>query len=163
MAPLFEEQGARFLVATDAAGETVAAHAARVAERVREGRWRWTFPLFRPNDIPAAESLFSTPTVRDVLEEQFLKAGVRIIQLACTPNPHMRPLGFDMVESLGFGAVFVSCFNISNNCPLALWYGDPSQSSGPLSKWYPLFPRKERVPRGTPSVEAPRSEEDIPF
>ena len=144
------------------ADEDVAGYAASVAQVVREKGYRWTFPLFRPNDVPATETIFSTVTVRDVLEEQFLKAGVRIIRRARNPNPAMRPLGFDRLKSLGFGAILVSCFNISNCCPLALWYGDPSQSSGPLSEWYPLFPR-----RGQDScdylVDADPQAEEIPF
>ena len=47
------------------------------------------------------------------------------------------------VISLGFGAFFATCFNISNNCPLAFWWGDLwSLSSETLGKWYPLLPRE---------------------
>ena len=44
-----------------------------------------------------------------------------------------RPLGFSLLKTLGFGATVVTHRNCPNNCPLALWAGDP---------WYPLFRRK---------------------
>jgi hypothetical protein len=52
----------------------------------------------------------------------------------------MRPLGYDYLKSLGFGAILVTYRNIANNCPLALWWGDPNKAY-PLNAWYPLFPR----------------------
>ena len=52
-------------------------------------------------------------------------------------------MGYEFLESLGFGSVFITYRNIANNCPLALWWGDTSfPPSHPFSKWYPLFPRK---------------------
>jgi len=59
------------------------------------------------------------------------------------PAPSMRPLGFEKLESLGFGSLFITYRNIANNCPLALWYGNPDYSPPhPLGLWYPLFPRR---------------------
>ena len=55
----------------------------------------------------------------------------------------MRPMGYEYLESLGFGSVFITYRNIANNCPLVLWWGDTTYSPNhPFSSWYPLFPRK---------------------
>jgi hypothetical protein len=103
--------------------------------------------LFRPSGVPTKETIFSSPEAREVVEGAFLKAGAYIVSLAKSPKPEMRPLGYEYLESLGFGAIFVTYRNIANNCPLVLWWGDPSfPSSHPVSKWYPLFPRKVNQP-----------------
>jgi hypothetical protein len=97
-------------------------------------------PLFRPNNMPTQESIFSSPSARKIIESAFLKAGAYIVSLPNNPNSSMRPLGYDYLKSLGFGSIFVTYRNIANNCPLALWWGDPNKSY-PLNQWYPLFPR----------------------
>lgn len=79
--------------------------------------------------------LFSSGDGRSLLEQELLKAGTRVLA-ACpylAQNKYMRPLGNSVLETLGFGALIVTFRNCANNCPLALWAGDP---------WYPLFPRK---------------------
>ena len=87
--------------------------------------------------------IFSCESGRQLLEREFLNAGVRIRGFATTPDRQLKPLGFSPFEP-GFGSLFVTYRNCPNNCPLALWYGDPSlyPESHPLGKWYPLFPRK---------------------
>ncbi len=101
--------------------------------------------LFRPNNAPTQDNVFSSPTARDVIEAAFLKAGSYIVSLPSNPNPSMRPLGYDYLESLGFGAILATYRNIANNCPLALWWGDPNKAH-PLNLWYPLFPRTVNNP-----------------
>jgi hypothetical protein len=72
-----------------------------------------------------------------------LVAGVHIVSLSKDPKPQMRPLGYDTLLTLGFGGLLITYRNISNNCPLALWWGDPdAPENHPLSQWYPLFPRR---------------------
>lgn len=108
---------------------------------------RYTPRIFRPNNIPRRETVFSSPEARDIIERAFLKAGAYIVSLPENPHHSMRPLGYEYLESLGFGSLFISYRNIPNNCPLALWWGDPDMpSSHPLSHWYPLFPRKTNNP-----------------
>jgi hypothetical protein len=103
--------------------------------------------LFRPSGVPTQETIFSSPEARKVVERAFLKAGAYIVSLPKSPKFKMRPLGYESLESLGFGAIFVTYRNIANNCPLVLWWGDPNfPSSHPFSKWYPLFPRKVNEP-----------------
>jgi len=79
--------------------------------------------------------LFSSGDGRRLLERELLVAGARVLE-ACpylAQKKYMRPLGNSVLETLGFGALIVTFRNCANNCPLALWAGDP---------WYPLFPRK---------------------
>ena len=86
--------------------------------------------------------VFSSEEGRRLLEREFLLAGVRIRSFCKEPKRNMRPLGFS-VFGLGFGSLIITYRNCPNNCPLALWWGDPSQSpSHPLSKWFPLVPRR---------------------
>lgn len=79
------------------------------------------------------DGVFSGETGREALERAFLKAGVRIRSLCPNLKESARPLGFSLLKTLGFGATVVTYRNCPNNCPLALWAGDP---------WYPLFRRK---------------------
>ena len=76
--------------------------------------------------------IFSSDTMRQLLEQELLKAGVRIRELCPGLNRYQRPLGNMVLETLGFGSMIVTFRNCPNNAPLALWAGDP---------WYPLFPR----------------------
>ncbi len=76
--------------------------------------------------------IFSGEAGRHVLEQEFLKAGVRIREKSGNFNEYQRPLGNKTLESLGFGSLIVTYRNCPNNTPLALWASNP---------WYPLFPR----------------------
>jgi hypothetical protein len=88
--------------------------------------------LRRPGHI-GEMGFFSSEEGRHLLEQELLKAGVRIRSMSPYLNVYMRPLGNMVLETLGFGSLLVTFRNCPNNCPLALWAGDP---------WYPLFPRK---------------------
>ena len=77
-------------------------------------------------------ALFSSDVARQLLESEFLKAGVRIRADSPYLGDSQRPLGHMSLETLGFGSMFVTFRNCPNNAPLALWAGDP---------WFPLFPR----------------------
>ena len=96
--------------------------------------------LFRPANRPIKEKIFSSPTNRNLLEYAFLKVGAYIVSLPREGNENIKPLGYDYFDSLGFGAFLVTYRNIANNCPLALWWGNPRKGH-PLNAWYPLFPR----------------------
>lgn len=103
----------------------------------------WTPRLFRQDNIPFKETLFSCPQHRDIVEKAFLKKGAYICSLPKNRQNSMRPMGYEYLESLGFGSMFITYRNIANNCPLVLWWGDTNYpQSHPFSKWYPLFPRK---------------------
>ena len=102
---------------------------------------------FRPrNPEQHTKKVFASDQGRQLLEEEFLNAGIKIRNFAQSPSDSLRPLGFSNFEP-GFGSLFVTYRNCPNNCPLALWYGDPSYSSNhPFGRWYPLFPRKTHSP-----------------
>ncbi len=86
--------------------------------------------------------IFSSEEGRQLLEREFLLAGIRIRNLCKNPAKVMRPLGFSNF-GLGFGSMIFTYRNCPNNCPLALWWGDSeASSSSPLGQWYPLLPRK---------------------
>lgn len=101
------------------------------------------FP-FEPRE-PGGEleyKIFSSEEGRQLLEHELLVAGMRIRSLSQNPSKALRPLGYSDY-GLGFGSLIVTYRNCPNNTPLALWWGDPNaKESHPLSRWYPLFPRK---------------------
>lgn len=107
--------------------------------------------VLRPSEIGKRDHsartspFFSCVEGRELLEEQFLKAGEKIRGFAANPDPNLKPLGYSNLEP-GFGSLFVTYRNCPNNCPLALWYGDPSHQASnpfhPFSRWYPLFLRR---------------------
>lgn len=89
-------------------------------------------PLLRTAGHIGANSLFSSDQGKQILEQEFLKAGVTIRTICPNLSRSSRPLGHMSLESVGFGAMIVTFRNCPNNAPLALWVGSP---------WYPLFPR----------------------
>ena len=103
--------------------ELVAAYAAELKYPV----------AFRRAGSIGENKFFSSEDGREVLEQEFLKAGARIRQMCPLLGKYQRPLGNMVLETLGFGSTFVTFRNCPNNAPLAFWAGDP---------WYPLFPRK---------------------
>ena len=102
---------------------------------------QWRGRTFR-NKHFKNETLFTSYQARQIVENAFLRKGIDLIFSANNPIQSLRPLGFEKLPSMGFGSVFVTYRNIANNCPLVLWYGDPERTTGPLSKWQPLFQRK---------------------
>lgn len=97
------------------------------------------FPLV-PRTPGGASRVFSSEAGRQVLEREFLIAGVQIRSKTATPKSVVRPLGFSFF-GVGFGSLIATYRNCPNNCPLAIWWGDPAATSGALH-WYPLLPRK---------------------
>jgi len=90
-------------------------------------------PVFRKPGSVGDNKFFASEDGRHLLEQELLKAGARIRFECPYLNDYQRPLGNMVLETLGFGSLFVTFRNCPNNCPLAFWAGDP---------WYPLFPRK---------------------
>lgn len=89
-------------------------------------------PVLRTPGNIGKNGIFSSEEGRHLLEQEFLKAGVKIRSLCPRLNEYQRPLGNMVLQTLGFGSLLITFRNCPNNCPLALWAGDP---------WYPLFPR----------------------
>jgi hypothetical protein len=99
------------------------------------------FP-FEPRSPRGQLGPFSTEQGREILEREMLLAGLKIRSYCANPSDKMRPLGYSSF-GLGFGSMIVTFRNCPNNCPLALWWGEPeADPSHPFSRWYPLFPRK---------------------
>jgi hypothetical protein len=96
------------------------------------------FP-FDPRTPGAAMAPFSSEAGRQILEREFVIAGAQIRSQGQVADVN-RPLGHGFF-GLGFGATVVTYRNCPNNCPLALWWGNPDEVSGAL-KWYPLLARK---------------------
>jgi hypothetical protein len=96
---------------------------------------------FEPRQ-PSAKAIapFSSEAGRQVLESEFFIAGAKIRAMSESPKSVMRPLGFSHF-GVGFGSLLVTYRNCPNNCPLALWWGDPEATSGALH-WYPLLQRE---------------------
>ena len=90
-------------------------------------------PNLRTSGSLGKNEFFSSEEGRHMLEQEFLKAGVRIRSMCPYLNNYQRTLGNSVIETLGFGSFIVTFRNCPNNAPLVLWAGDP---------WYPLFPRK---------------------
>lgn len=97
--------------------------------------------IFRYHDIET-ETFFNNPTSRNIVEHYLLTAGLYIHGLADKNDSSIRPMGYEKLGGIGFGAFMITYRNISNNCPLAFWWGDEEIKDGPLSHWYPLFKRK---------------------
>jgi hypothetical protein len=89
--------------------------------------------VLRGADAVGSRGFFSSGAGRALIEQEFLKAGVRVKQLCPLLPDQMRPLGCTTMRTLGFGSMFVTYRNCANNTPLVLWAGNP---------WYPLLPRK---------------------
>ncbi len=97
---------------------------------------------FEPRDPGGNIGHFSSEEGRQLLENQFTLAGIKIRNFSHNPSDALRPLGFSPF-GLGFGSMIVTFRNCPNNCPLALWWGDTeARESHPFSNWYPLFPRE---------------------
>jgi hypothetical protein len=90
-------------------------------------------PILRTPGHVGENQFFSSEAGRHLLEQQFLSKGTYIRSVCPQLNSYQRPLGNMVLDTLGFGSLVVTFRNCPNNCPLALWAGDP---------WYPLFPRK---------------------
>lgn len=135
----------------------------RILEVQNQAYWKYTSDVLWPSSIPAIPEVqayvaseqryphqlrqpggktmfFSSEEGRQVLEQEFLIAGVKIRGKIANPKSVLRPLGFSMF-GVGFGSLIATYRNCPNNCPLALWWGDPDAKTGPFS-WYPLLPRK---------------------
>lgn len=99
-------------------------------------------PMFRIDQVVSSK-LFTSPINQHIVEQAFLAVGAGLFCVANNPAQSMRPIGFEAIATIGFGTPIITWRNIANNCPLALWYGDPAFGPNhPLGMWYPLFPRK---------------------
>lgn len=95
------------------------------------------------DDSTHLSRFFTSQNNRKILEKEFLLAGLKIRTYSSNPSRALKPLGFSPFEGFGFGAMVFTYRNCPNNCPLALWWGNPkAEKTHPFSKWYPLMERK---------------------
>lgn len=95
-----------------------------------------------PREPGGWQGPFSSERGRQVLEREFLLAGVKIRSNYANPSTSLRPLGFSPF-GLGFGSMAVTFRNCPNNAPLALWWGNVDESGhANFDNWYPLLPRR---------------------
>lgn len=83
----------------------------------------------------------STSENNKKLTKIFLKYGIEIVN--AMRKSSFLPLGFGFPISFGFGAFSINEWNIANNCPLVLWWGDIDNPNNMVGSWYPLFPRRD--------------------
>jgi len=108
-------------------------------ETTQTGQYPWRT---RTAGLTTNNPVFSSEAARDLLEQQLLLAGLRIRGFSQNPSNSLKPLGFIGFPSLGYGAMVATYRNCPNNCPLALWWGDPNAAAThPFHNWYPLLPR----------------------
>ena len=101
------------------------------------------------NSARPASTRFDSEENRSILEQELMEAGLKICNFPKTRTQYMRPMGFDNRITFGLGAYFATFMNMSNNCPLAYWWGDAeAEDWHPFSKWYPLLPRRAHVTVG---------------
>lgn len=86
------------------------------------------------------KGIFSSIENRNIVEKEFLVKGIYLHQLSSKKS--LYPLGFNRWPSFGFGSFCAFDMNISNTCPLVLWWGSIETTDGALGKWYPLLPRR---------------------
>lgn len=98
------------------------------------------FPFEPRQPIGSVIKPFFSEAGRQILESEFFIAGAKIRSMSENPKESMRPLGYSRF-GVGFGSTIVTYRNCPNNCPLAIWWGDPKATSGALH-WYPLLPRE---------------------
>ena len=95
--------------------------------------------LYRDRRWYADKGIFTSEHNREVVEKEFLLKGIDIVNSCSTK---MYPLGFNLWPSFGFGSFTANDFNISNTCPLVLWWGNVKKKNDSLDLWYPLLPRR---------------------
>ena len=96
---------------------------------------------FRNDRYKYTEGIFSNLASRDIVEEEFLKKGIAIME-NIQEHKGLYPLGYNLTPSFGFGSFCATDLNISNTCPIVLWWGNVIEKGNELDCWYPLLPRR---------------------
>ena len=96
--------------------------------------------LFRQSYWKEDKGIFTSTKNRSIVEKEFLIKGIELAKYS--NNKGLYPLGFNAWPSLGFGSFCATYMNISNTCPLVLWWGNIEEKGDVLDMWYPLLPRR---------------------
>ena len=97
--------------------------------------------FYRTNRLTYTPGIFTSMKNRNIVECAFLKKGIEIVQ-KCKTEKGMYPLGYNLYPSAGFGSFCATDLNVSNTCPLVLWWGNVTKKGNILDNWYPLLPRR---------------------
>ncbi len=97
--------------------------------------------FYRKESEEKYEGVFSSAENRKIVEREFLLKGIEIVK-SCTVNQCFFPLGRSKWPSFGLGTFTATEMNISNSCPLVLWWGNNKNQGNALDYWYPLLPRR---------------------
>lgn len=124
------EDQRRYTDSSDVLRPTVIPNDPRVTAYVAAMTYK---PVLRTPGSVGKRGYYSSDAGRQLLEQEFLKAGCRVREVCPNLPVRHRPLGFMLLETLGFGTMIATYRNCPNNAPLALWVGAP---------WIPLLPRK---------------------
>ena len=91
------------------------------------------------------DMLFKNENDRIKFENIMYEQGRKILLEIKNPAYYIRPLGYCKISKIGFGNMIIFYRNISNNSPIALWFGNikkyENKEENILGKFYPLFPR----------------------
>lgn len=97
---------------------------------------------FRNSSDPFKETFFSSKENRLRLEKVFLDKGLMIIASIQDEASRLKhkPLGktYQSYKTFGTGTLFFTWRNISNTCPIVLWWDNPAHN------WQGLFPLSNR-------------------
>jgi len=97
---------------------------------------------YRNDNQPLAEEFFTTPQNRERLETIFMQKGIEIIKMIQENKLRLnhRPLGktYPTYRTFGTGTMFFTWRNISNTCPIVLWWDNIAHN------WKGLFPLNKR-------------------
>lgn len=113
--------------------------------------------FFRKSNWASDAGIFTSAENRYIVEKEFLIQGIRILE-NITEHKGIYPLGYNVFPSLGLGSFCAFDMNISNTCPLVLWWGNNNLSGDTLDNWYPLLPR-----RVNPREESKLNMDDMVF
>lgn len=113
-------------------------------EKLEELNGKKVYYCFRNALYNYEAGVFSNLVSRDIVEEEFLKKGIAITQ-NIQEHKGLYPLGYNLIPSLGFGSFCATDLNISNTCPIVLWWGNVIEKGNELDCWYPLLPRRISV------------------
>ena len=97
--------------------------------------------LFRKANWASDAGIFTTVENRAIVEKEFLLQGIKILE-SVSERKGIYPLGYNASPSLGLGSFCAFEMNISNTCPLVLWWGNNTNKGDVLDAWYPLLPRR---------------------
>lgn len=115
-----------------------------VKARVESLSGRKVHYCYRESSRQYQSRVFSSEQSRRIVEEEFLEKGNAILSDESF-RKGIYPLGFSSFPSLGFGSFCATRFNISNTCPIVLWWGNLEKQGNALDSWYPLLPRRVNI------------------